>query len=626
MRRHFTIPQEYLAPRRPRDGRRLALVVLASAAVVLTGCREKRADSTPVAVTAAPEHPTFTRDIAPILFKNCVTCHRPGESAPFNLLTYDDARKKAKTIVEVTGSGYMPPWLPVAGYGEFDGERRLSGIEIETLRRWHAQGMREGEGKDLPALPRFTTGWQLGEPDLVVGLPESFVLPAEGRDVYRNFVVPIPVDAPRYVSAMEFRPDNPAVVHHAFMLIDTTSESRRLDAQDLEPGFEGMNVGAGAQSPQGHFISWQPGKVARRSPPGMAWRLAPRTDLVLQVHMKPSGKAERLDPKVGFCFTDQPPTRTPFKLVLTSDEIDIPAGEESWHFEQRFRLPVAVQVLGILPHAHYLGKQLHAFAILPDGSKRWLLRIDDWDFNWQGDYRYAEPVALPKGSVLVQHFTYDNSAKNPRNPHQPPQRVRRGTQTTDEMGELWFQLLPADQPDLKLLNRDVVRYTAERRAGELERRVAAGRASPHDLTELGRVLIPLGRTDDAIRWLRQSIAAEPRDAEAHYLLGFLLAQRNESEPAKRSLERAIDIRPEHAAALNGLGLLHLAGNDTGRAVDLFRQAAAADPQNPTPLTNLARALIAAGRSAEAQDVLQRALTLEPGHPAATRLSSQSQPP
>jgi tetratricopeptide (TPR) repeat protein len=598
---HFIVTRPRMALRSwTFDG--WACVVLI-AAVALAGCRKNRAASNPLTTDVAPEKPTFTRDVAPILFKNCVTCHRPGESAPFNLLTYQDARKKAKTIVEVTASGYMPPWLPVAGYGVFEGEQRLSAREIETLRRWHVQGMAEGAAAEMPSPPRFTSGWQLGEPDVIVELPEPFTLPAEGRDVYRNFVIPVPIAEPRYVSAMEFRPGNPQIVHHAFMLVDTTSESRRLDAQDAESGFEGMNPGPGAHSPQGHFISWQPGKTARRSPSGMAWRIAPGTDLVLQVHMKPSGKIEHLQPKVGIFFTTEPPTKTPFKLVLTTDEIDIAAGETAWRLEQRYTLPVAVNVLGILPHAHYLGKQLHAFAILPDGSKRWLLRIDNWDFNWQGDYRYAEPVALPKGSVLVQDFSYDNSAGNPHNPHQPPQRVTRGSQTTDEMGELWLQLLPANDSEFKTLNRDVLRYTAERRSSELERRAAAGKAIPHDLTELGRALVPLGRIDDAMRWLRQAIAADPAEAEAHYLLGFLLAQRNEPEAAKRSLERAIDIRPDHPAALNGLGLLHLADNDPAHAIELFRHAAAADPQNPTPLTNLARALATAGQRSEARETL-----------------------
>lgn len=603
------------------------MLVAAAIILVLVGCGKRGSSDAALhqagSAAASPHpgevNPTFSRDVAPIVFKNCSACHRLEGAAPFSLLTYGEVRKKAETIVKVTSSRYMPPWLPVAGHGSFEGERRLIVEEIETLRRWHEQGCVEGDPKDMPAAPQFASGWQLGSPDLVLELPEPFVVPAEGRDVYRNFVIPIPIEVPRYIAAMEFRPDKAQVVHHAFMLMDTTRESRRLDAREPGPGFVGMNPGPGAQSPQGHFISWQPGKTARRNPPGLSWKLAPGTDLVLQIHMRPTGKPEALRPAVGLFFTDEAPSLSPFKLVLTTDEIDIPAGAENWSFEQRYTLPVPVKLLGVLPHAHYLGKNLHGFALLPDGSKRWLLRIDDWDFNWQGDYRYSEPVILPRGSVLVQQFSYDNSAANPRNPNQPPQRVRRGLQTTDEMGELWFQLLPADPEDSRKLNRDYLIHVAKRRGGELARKAGAGQASAHDLAELARTHMVLGQPADAEQRLRESIERDPDDPESHYLLGFLLAQQSSEQEARAELSKAVALRPNHPAALNGLGMLHLAHQDFAKAAELFRTAVAADPQNATPLTNLARAQFGLGRAEAARETLRRALLLKPDDATAAAL-------
>ena len=225
------------------------------------------------------------------------------------------------------------------------------------------------------------------------------------------------------------------------------------------------------------MLGWQPGKPPLVSRDGLSWVLEPASDLVLQIHMHPSGKPENVEPAVGFYFTDKPPTNIPFRLNLIRYGIDIPPGARDYWIENRYVLPVDVDLLRILPHTHYLGKELQGYALLPDGAKKWLLLIKNWDFNWQADYRYAEPVFLPKGTTLVMHFTYDNSAENVHNPNQPPKRVKFGLQTTDEMGELWFQLLPRNAADREILARDFfVKFTKD----AVDENIAVLQANPDD--------------------------------------------------------------------------------------------------------------------------------------------------
>jgi hypothetical protein len=207
--------------------RALTLASVAAAAGWLISCRqESRPPEPPVEVTAAaealPAAPTFASHIAPIVFKNCAICHRPGEAGPFSLLTFADVAKRSKLIAEVTARRTMPPWLPVAGHGSFVGERRLTATEIALFQRWHDQGAPEGDSSLTPSIPPFTDGWQLGPPDAVVTMPEPFALPADGRDVYRNFVLTVPPGPARFVRGVEFRPGNPRSVHHASSMTKAT--------------------------------------------------------------------------------------------------------------------------------------------------------------------------------------------------------------------------------------------------------------------------------------------------------------------------------------------------------------------------------------------------------------------
>lgn len=463
-------------------------------------------------------------------------------------------------MVAVTQSRFMPPWQPEPGYGEFIGERRLGDEQVEMLQEWVEQGAIEGDPADLPAVPEWPTGWLLGPPDLIVTMPRPYTLAAEagaaGKDVFRTFVLPVPLESMRYVRALELRPGNPKVVHHIVGGVDPTPRSRQRDQQDPTPGFDGMRSTQTARPPGGHILVWTPGKVPTEYAEGLAWGLREGTDLVLELHMQPSGRPEPVQPSVGLYFSDEAPTRTPFILILGSVAIDIPAGSKDHRIEDSYVLPVDVQVTSLYPHAHFLGKQMEVFARLPDGSRRWLLYIRDWDFNWQDDYLYAEPVSLPSGTELTMRYSYDNSADNVRNPHNPPRRVVYGPNSFDEMGEVWIQMLTRDQNDRTTLQTDY-------RRKQLDLGIAGFRHTldtrPQDAKthlQLGQALYAQGKIDEAIKHYRQALDLQPSSAETHAYLANALMQQAKPEEAIRHYSRALEIKPDfveaHLHAANSL--------------------------------------------------------------------------
>ncbi|MDX1494938.1 MAG: hypothetical protein R3253_12795 [Longimicrobiales bacterium] len=388
---------------------------------------------------------TFAEDIAPIVQRECLACHVPDGSAPFSLATFEDVRDKADRIVRAVTRRAMPPWLPAAEPGTFQGERLLTDEEIALFESWVREGAPAGDLTRLAEAAPFR-GWDPGEPDLVVPLP-AYDLPAEGADRYRNLVVSIPVEERRWVEYVELRPGSRSAVHHARLMIDTTRSSEVLADQDPEPGFDGMDLLSNAMNPPGHFVGWTPGKTRLEPLPGMAWPLEPGTDLVVQLHLRATGEPEEVAAEVDFHFADEPPSRHPAVLVISSLIIDIPPGATDYAVTNSFTLPVPVEVLSIYPHAHFLGKDLRAWAVLPDGRERPLIHIPDWDFNWQDDYRFRDPVFLPAGTRIVKRFSYDNSADNPNNPSDPPRRVVYGSNSDDEMADLILQVLPRSPED-----------------------------------------------------------------------------------------------------------------------------------------------------------------------------------
>ena len=342
---------------------------------------------------------TFTPDVGPLLADRCGMCHHPNGSAPFSLLTYAAAHQRASVIASMTKRRLMPPWKSEPAQSDFVGQRPLSDDEIDLIQRWVAEGALEGEPRDLPQ-PRWSDGWQLGTPDLVVTLPRPYVLGSGGTDVSRVFVFPVPVTAARYVRALEFRPGNPKTVLHADIRVDRTPASRQLEDADPDPGYEGLILHS-ATFPDGLFLGWSPGQVAPVMPKGSAWRLYPGTDLVVEVHMTRNGKSEVVAPSIGLYFTDEPPERTAATLRLGRQNIDIAAGEKNYVSTDSFVLPVDVEVQAVQPHARHRAREVMGMARLPDGTTKPLIDIKDWDFNWQHVYRYVTPVVLPRVTLMA---------------------------------------------------------------------------------------------------------------------------------------------------------------------------------------------------------------------------------
>ncbi len=388
--------------------------LLAAFAALAGACRAH--DPTPRGPSPAPAATqadvaagvTFNKDVAPILLQHCATCHRPiapnaakavfasGDpvcfgGAPFALVDYRDARDHARQIADVTARRVMPPWLPDRGVGVFANARTLGDDQIATIERWVAAGMPEGNPADKPPAPRWPDGWQLGTPDLVVQMPEPYTLAATGSDVFRNFVVPVPISSTRYVRAIEFHAGNPQTLHHATLAIDRFGVSRKLDRADQGPGFAAM-----PDDRVENVYGWTPGKAPFLEPPDRAWSLEPGSDLVIQLHMLPSGAPQTIRPSIGLFFSDRPPSRTPLEIKLESKSIDIPAGRSDYAIEDRYVLPADIEVLSIYPHAHYLARDMKGVATLPDGTVTPLIHIRSWDFRWQDQVplcRAAVPAA-----------------------------------------------------------------------------------------------------------------------------------------------------------------------------------------------------------------------------------------
>jgi len=538
----------------------------------------------PVGVFGRPA--TFNRDIAPILFAHCAACHRPGQTAPFSLLTYEEVKKRAKQIVTVVETRYMPPWLPEPGHGEFAGNRRLTTDQIRIIRRWVKEGCAEGAASDLPQAPVWKDEWFLGQPDLIVKMPQPYSLEPDGPDLYRNFVVAADIKTTRYVQAVEFRPGNARIVHHAFIKVDRSGESRRLDDEDAQPGFSYMLTPSGAQIPEGQFLSWNPGRVPVKEADGLSWALHPGSDIVLQLHLRRTGRRERLQAEIGFYFTERAPTRTPFKILLTSRAIDIPAGATDYVVNDSLRLPCAVDVLAVLPHAHYLGRELRSFATLPDGTQRSLLWIKQWDFNWQSDYRYVEPIHLPKDSTVSMRVVYDNSTANVRNPHHPPRRVTYGTETTDEMAELWFRILPRQPEDLPLLIRTFQNHMMGVIRGQHQLTLQMNPNDARAHSGLGQVLLGLDQHAQASWHLRRAIELKPDFDEPHFYLGYLWRRQRKLPEAEFEYRRVIQLSPTNHEAHGNLGLVLLEQAKYREAEEALQAALSLNPQDDVARRNL----------------------------------------
>ena len=588
------LPVSYITVDRHKRGAGLSPVLC-----FLLACSPARAQSL-----------TFSRDIAPIVFARCAPCHRPGEIAPFSLLTYADVKQRATLIADVTARRVMPPWKPLAGGEPFLDSRALSRTELDTIQLWVKQGAVEGDARDLPPLPQWGSGWQLGTPDLVVTMDRPYTLTANGADVFRTFVVPIPTTTPRFVRAIEFRPGNARAVHHANIGVDRTRSSARLDREDAEPGYEGGMV-PDAAYPPGYMLGWTPGQRPRPSPEGMPWRLERGSDLVVQLHMQPTGKPETVQVSAAFYFTSVPPVRMPVGLRLGSETIDIAPGDARYVVSDSYVVPVDADLLAIQPHAHNLARQMTAAASLPDGTTRTLITIDDWDFRWQDVYRYAQPVRLPKGSTIRMRFAYDNSAANPRNPHQPPARVVWGQNTTDEMGDLWLQLVARSNDDAAALSADVERKRGREDLAAYTKLLKQDPDNPLRHDAVGLLYLQGGRGPEAVSEFRASLALNPDSAPTAYNLGLALSMARQYDQAAAAFRDAIRLAPDYAEAHNNLGaMLHAFGQLDEAAVQ-YRLAATLRPDNAEAENNLGRVLLQQRKASEAVSHFARAIELNP---------------
>jgi tetratricopeptide (TPR) repeat protein len=568
----------------------------------------------PAPTTAAP---TYARDVAPIIHAHCSPCHHDGGPGPFALIDHDDVDDHAAQIVEVTRSGYMPPWLPREGYGRFADERRLSATQRAVLADWVAGGRQPGDLSLAPSPPTFSHGWQLGEPDLVLRAEAAWELPAEGPDVYRNFVIAVPPGPARFIKTVELRPGSPRVVHHAVLRVDVEGEARRLDRADPESGFAGMVIG-GARMPGGNFVGWTPGKTPYAGTDERAWQLAGESDLVIQVHLRPTGKPETIVPEVGLHFATRPPTEVGLALVLSSTDIDIEPGDADYRVIDSLELPADVRVSSVYPHAHFVAKRIEAYATLPDGRREWMLKIDDWDFDWQDQYRFAVPIELPKGSVITMSHVYDNSTANPRNPSSPPQRVQFGPSSTDEMAELILEVEPRNPQDLQLLDDALEARWLAVQIATAQRALAREPSEPKDAASEGQaranlasLLAHAGRTDEAKREYEAALTLRD-DPGTRVDLSIVLAALGDVEAAEDQLDAALRLVPEHARAHLVRGNRQRGAGQLDAAVASYRRALVSDPDLVEAHNNLGATYEQLGQPERAVVSFGQAVALAPG--------------
>ena len=560
---------------------------------------------------ASDDHsPSFYPDIAPIIYGRCTGCHRPGEAAPFYFLSYQDVRSRAGQIVQVTQSQFMPPWLPAAGDVAFKDQRRLTESELELIRRWAQGGARRGAEADRVDPPSLSTGWKLGEPDLILTVPEPYILPAGGRDVFRNLVLPIRMEKDRYVQGIEFRPGDTGSIHHVVFMIDPTSSSRLLDEQDPDVGFDGMILGSGARSPGGQISGWLPGKMPVLDAE-LSWRLNRNSDFVLQLHLLPTGKPESVRPTVGLYFTDKPPVKKPLLIRLGSQTYTIPAGADDFETTDEYRLPVDVKLLSIYPHAHYLGKTLRGMALLPDGTEKTLIRIPDWDFNWQDQYTLARPLQLPRGTLLKMAYRFDNSPDNIRNPNVPPLPVNYGPRSSDSMGDLWLQVLPGDERDYATLEQDHGRKELLAAIACGEHLIKQDPDNPSFCNSVGVGYEQIENYEKALSYYRRAIEIDPDHAPSHYNIGNVLLKQNRLEEGLAALEQARALDPDMPEIYIGLGLLHQKQSRFQQAAQMYAQAIKRNRDFALAYANLASLLESQHQHQEALPLRKKQVSLDP---------------
>jgi hypothetical protein len=392
--------------------------------------------------------PTFSRDVAPILYRNCVTCHRPGEIAPMSLITYQQTRPYARSIRERIELGTMPPWHAEAPRGTFLNERGLSAADKEILSRWANNGAPEGDPKDLPPVPVFTEGWTIGKPDAVVTMTEPFNVPASGTIEYQYFSVPTNFTEDNWIQAVEIRPGVRSVVHHVLVFASEPGDTVRPQpflpanagplgplAQQIGPAVVAAvrNRLQNGPSMRGPLIATTaPGTNAVIFQSGEALRIKAGSVLTMQIHYTATGKPEQDRSSVGFVFAKEPPKQEVRSASFVNVQFVIPPGDGNHRVDSQIEFTQDTHIVALFPHTHLRGKSWEYRLTYPDGHEETVLSVPHYDFNWQTYYEFAKPLAVPKGSRLLAIAHYDNSANNKANPN-PAVEVRWGDQTWQEM-------------------------------------------------------------------------------------------------------------------------------------------------------------------------------------------------
>jgi peroxiredoxin len=376
---------------------------------------------------------TYAKDVAPILNKHCVSCHRPGQVGPFSLETYEQASAWSREVMTYTKRRAMPPWKPVTNPDFYWNERRMTDAEIATLRKWHEAGTPLGDPKDLPPPPKVDPGWMLGTPDHVVKAEGGWIVGPKGRDEYRCYAIRNPFDEDKWVTGVEYRPGNLRAVHHIIGYLDAGGQSAKKDAADPQPGYKSNGSGPGIL-PSGSLAGWAPGNMPRLLPEGTARLLKKGEWIVLETHYHRTGRPETDEgAQVGLYFAKKPVQKQLHVHMIANPFFRIPPGAERHKVVATYTVPKDVRALDVMPHMHLIGREMTVTATFPDGKAMDLVAIKDWDFNWQETYQFRDLLPLPRGTKIRVEAFYDNSEKNPNNPSFPPRAVGWGEQTTDEM-------------------------------------------------------------------------------------------------------------------------------------------------------------------------------------------------
>jgi hypothetical protein len=412
---------------------------LASLIVILVFCSVALGRPSAQQNAGSTDVPTFNKDVAPILYKNCTQCHRPGEIAPMSLLTYEAARPWARSIRDKVSEGVMPPWHADAPAGTFENERRLSDVERRTLVAWANGGAPQGNPADLPAAPTYTNGWLIGKPDVVFEMLEDFSVPAEGEVQYEYFYIPTNFTEPKFVEAIEVRPGNRELVHHVLVYHKVSSDVKQPPALRPNTTLQALplpTVGTRAQRrdrvPARLLATFAPGTSPQVFRSGTALRLEPGGVLELQMHYTANGRAGTDRTKVGMIFSKDPEPREVRATAFFNTQFTLPANSSEVRVDADISTVQDITLWGLFPHTHLRGKQWEYRIEYPDGTKSVVLSVPKYDFNWQTYYMFRDPLKIPAGSKIVSSAWYDNSSGNPSNPD-PKIAVRWGDQTWEEM-------------------------------------------------------------------------------------------------------------------------------------------------------------------------------------------------